>query len=241
MASYINGKPKAEWLAEQQKKNGVLIVHRGTSSNGWSFNTYRESIVTFGHDGYHCFDDADITLRLNGKEYRLTGKKVEFKNRQWYVDGVLQDIPVSGDAMQSANDGLQKELTDALNVTAGMTVGSERHRSGTSARRVVMKNGGTVEIRRGGKTATIRGSRIEQYDGQWYADGKAVELESQGVSTDDISEATIVIHGDVENLATVSGNVTVNGSVEHASTMSGDIRADEIEHASTMSGNIHRG
>ena len=41
-------------------------------------------------------------------------------------------------------------------------------------KRTIIK-GGSVNIKRGGKTYTIKGETIEKIDGRWYADGKAVD------------------------------------------------------------------
>ena len=87
MSINIQGKPLKEWVEEQKKKDGVMIVHRGTTYNGYTKSTYNGAIVTLMDGKDVCYEDADISLRINGKEYRLTGSRVERKDGVWYING----------------------------------------------------------------------------------------------------------------------------------------------------------
>lgn len=122
--SFVNGKPMDEWIKEQQEKNGVLTIHRGTENSEWGRSTYNETIVTLGNDRDVCYENASITLKLGGKEYALVGRRVERLSGVWYVDGKRQEhIPTDvNDAMKQANDQLQKDLTDQLNERFGGSI-----------------------------------------------------------------------------------------------------------------------
>ena len=45
MSINIQGKPLKEWVEEQKKKDGVMIVHRGTTYNGYTKSNYNGAIV----------------------------------------------------------------------------------------------------------------------------------------------------------------------------------------------------
>ena len=256
MASYVNGKPMKEWIAEQQRKNGVLVIHRGTSFDGFCRSEYSNTTVTLGSDHTVRYINADITLRLGDKEYRMTGKEVSFQGGRWYVDGVLrEDIPATaGSAMKEANEEMQESLTEQMsqmygsfmNVNGSVRntyihgIGSTTSRvRGSESRQVVMRNGGTVNINRGGKTYTLRGNNIEKRDGQWYVDGRAVNWDEIGGEYPDSESVHIEIHGNVENISTKHGSVTVHGSVGNVSTKYGSVHAEHIGNASTKYGEIH--
>ena len=161
--------------------------------------------------------NADITLKLHGKEYHMKGQKVEFKHRQWYVDDVLQDIPLgAADSMKQANDEMQESLREQLNGifgnlcvnghventyidSNGMTIVKTRTRNRSkSSRKVIMKNGGVVNIHRGGKTYTFQGEKIEKCDGQWIVDGKAVNWNEIGGRYEEENVIRIDVHDNVE-------------------------------------------
>lgn len=93
MSINIQGKPLKEWVEEQKKKDGVMIVHRGTTYNGYTKSTYNGAIVTLMDGKDVCYEDADISMRINGKEYRLTGRRVERIDGVWYIDGTKADLP----------------------------------------------------------------------------------------------------------------------------------------------------
>ena len=112
----IQGKPLKEWVEEQKKKDGVMIVHRGTTRNGYSTSTYNGAIVTVQDDKDIRYENADISLRINGKEHRLTGNLVERKSGVWYVDGSIVDLPEQEQSRDMA-DGIkevERKVTDAL-------------------------------------------------------------------------------------------------------------------------------
>ena len=46
MSINIQGKPLKEWVEEQKKKDGVMIVHRGTQRTQFGTSTYQGAIVT---------------------------------------------------------------------------------------------------------------------------------------------------------------------------------------------------
>lgn len=68
------------------------------------------------------YEDADISLRINGKEYRLKGKLVERKNGIWYTDGKIVDLPAQqvNDHMADTIQEVERKVTDALNKAAGV-------------------------------------------------------------------------------------------------------------------------
>ena len=50
MSINIQGKPLKEWVEEQKKKDGVMIVHRGTQRTKFGTSTYQGAIVTLMDD-----------------------------------------------------------------------------------------------------------------------------------------------------------------------------------------------
>ena len=273
MSINIQGKPLKEWVDEQKKKDGVMIVHRGTQRTQFGTSTYEGAIVTLMDDKDVRYENADISLRLNGKEYRMTGNLVERKGGIWYVDGSIVDLPEQEQATHMAEDitEMEEKVDDAVNSflnTFGITnincnqTGSKHksstrsfnikndfsggetiiHGAGTTTiktgRRTVIK-GGSVNIRRGDKKYTIKGDTIEKIDGRWYADGKAVDWDSIGGEYAESSVVSIEINGDVQNLATSSGDVTVNGNVQNIRTGSGDVECNDAVNVNTGSGDVH--
>ncbi len=298
----IEGKPLKEWVEEQKKKDGVMIVHHGTVRSKFGKSTYQESIVSVSDGKDLCYEDADISLRINGKEYRLTGNRIERKGGTWYVDGYIYELPNQDPNADMADEikDVERKLSDALNKSTGVILdnhgttniksriinhdsnigsvdfvekvveqvekigdfnytrekkkstgynikndftGGETiiHGSGTrtisTGRRTVIK-GGSVNIRRGDKTYTIKGETIEKIDGRWYADGKVVDWESIGGEYEERSVVNIEINGTVQNMVTTSGDVKVNGSVQNLSTGSGDVECDTAVNVSTGSGDV---
>ena len=277
MSINIQGKPLKEWVEEQKKKDGVMIVHRGTQRTQFGTSTYEGAIVTLMDDKDVRYENADISLRLNGKEYRMTGNLVERKGGIWYVDGSIVDLPEQEQAPHMAEDITEMEekvdekVGDAVNSflnAFGITnincnqTGSKHksstrsfnikndfsggetiiHGAGTTTiktgRRTVIK-GGSVNIRRGDKKYTIKGDTIEKIDGRWYADGKAVDWDAIGGEYAESSVVSIEINGDVQNLATSSGDVTVNGNVQNIRTGSGDVECNDAVNVNTGSGDVH--
>ena len=116
----IQGKPLKEWVEEQKKKDGVMIVHQGTTRNRFGTSTYNGAIVTLMDDKDVRYEDADISLRINGKEYRLTGKLVERKDGVWYVDGQEADLPKQEQTENMADtiQEVERKVSDALNDSA---------------------------------------------------------------------------------------------------------------------------
>ena len=305
MSINIQGKPLKEWVEEQKKKDGVMIVHQGTTRNRFGTSTYNGAIVTLMDDKDVRYEDADISLRINGKEYRLTGKLVERKDGVWFVDGQEADLPKQEQTENMADtiQEVERKVSDALNDSAKemlevfgianidchmvnrkgnpkgvvdivnevvehqenvygnhVTSGGRRshsnfnikndftggetiiHGSGTrtisTGKRTIIK-GGSINIKRGGKTYTIKGETIEKIDGRWYADGKAVDWDTIGGEYEDSNVISIEINGNVQNLATTSGDVTVNGTVQNVRTGSGDVKCDTATNVNTGSGDVH--
>ena len=278
MSIKIQGKPLKEWVAEQKKKDGVMIVHHGTTRDGYSTSTYNGAIVTLMDNKDVRYENADISLRINGKEYRLTGSLVERKSGIWYVDDSIVDLPEQEQKAHIADDITKIEekatekVDDAVNSfleSFGITnincytSGSSKQKSSsrsfnikndytggetiihgagtrtiTTGKRTVIK-GGSVNIRRGDKTYTIKGDTIEKIDGHWYADGKAVDWDTIGGEYVESNVISIVINGDVQNLATTSGDVTVNGNVQNVRTGSGDVECEDAVNVNTGSGDVH--
>ena len=259
MSINIQGKPLKEWVEEQKKKDGVMIVHRGTQRTKFGTSTYQGAIVTIMDGKDVRYENADISLRLNGKEYRMTGDVVERKDGIWYVDGSIVDMPEQEQAPHMAEDikemeeKVEEKVDDAVNSflnAFGITnincdqTGS-KHKS--SSRSFNIKNdytGGetiirSVNIRRGDRTYTIKGETIEKIDGRWYADGKAVDWDSIGGEYTESNVISIEINGDVQNLATTSGDVKVNGNVQNVRTGSGDVECEDAVNVNTGSGDVH--
>ena len=115
------------------------------------------------------------------------------------------------------------------------------HFSGTSivgqTGNMVLTNNASVTINRGGKRYTLKGDRVEKKNGRWYVDGKAVDWEEIGGKYED-EFVSVEIHGNVEHLATQSGNVTVNGDVQSINTKSGDVECQSAFNINTMSGDV---
>lgn len=272
MGINIGGKPLNEWIKEQKKKDGVLIVHQGTVYTKFGMSTYNGAIVTTDDNKDLCYHNADISTRINGQEYRMTGKKVERISGQWYVDGKKADVPVmSREDLKNANDQMQADITDQLNRTSGIinhfgkvgetvvhtndsTVingdkitmgrnsrmeeyGNKTRNSSSGGRRVTIKSG-EVRINRGGKQYSIKGNNIEQRDGQWFNDGKAVDWNDIGGEYDS-DLVRIEIYGEVQNLSTKSGDVVVHGNCNSVSTASGDVTCNQAGMVHTMSGDVH--
>ena len=277
MSINIQGNPLKEWVEEQKKKDGVLIVHHGTQRTQFGTSTYQGAIVTLMDDKDVRYENADISLRINGKEYRMTGNLVERKDGIWYVDGSIVDMPEQDQAPHMAEDitemeeKVEEKVDDAVNSflnAFGITnincnqTGSKHksssrsfnikndfsggetiiHGAGTTTiktgKRTVIK-GGSVNIRRGDRTYTIKGNTIEKIDGRWYADGKAVDWDSIGGEYVESNIVSIEINGDVQNLATTSGDVTVNGNVQNIRTGSGDVECNDAVNVNTGSGDVH--
>ena len=277
MSISIEGKPLDEWIEEQKKKDGVLFVHRGTQRTEYGSSTYRGAVVTPRADQDIRYENADISLRVNGKEYRMTGNLVERKGGIWYVDGKIVDMPEQEHAPHMAEDitetgeKAKDKVDDAVNsflnafgitnincdqtgskhksssrsfnikndYTGGETIiHGAGTRTITTGKRTVIK-GGSVNIRRGDKTYTIKGETIEKIDGRWYADGKAVDWDSIGGEYTESNVISIEINGDVQNLATTSGDVKVNGNVQNIRTGSGDVECEDAVNVNTSSGDVH--
>ena len=276
MSIIIQGKPLNEWIEEQKEKDGVMIVHRGTKRTKFGTSTYRGAVVTLTDDMDVRYENADISLRVNGKEYRMTGNLIERKGGIWYVDGRIVDMPEQEHAPHMAEDisetgeKAKDKVDDAINSfinsfginNINNNQSSSKHQS--SSRRINIKNdfsgetinngagstttitgrrtiikGGSVNIRRGDRTYTIKGNTIEKIDGRWYADGKAVDWDSIGGEYTESNVVSIEINGNVQNLATTSGDVTVNGNIQNLSTASGDVKCNDAVNVSTSSGDVH--
>ena len=274
----IQGKPLNEWVEEQKKKDGVMIVHRGTTRNGYNTSTYNGAIVALMDDKDIRYENADISLRINGTEYRLTGNLVERKSGIWYVDGSIVDLPeqeqkanmaaetakIKEKATEKVDDTVnsfletfgikninyypnssrkQKSSSRSFNIKNDFTGGETIiHGAGTrtiSTGKPTVIKGGSVNIRRGDKTYTIKGDTIEKIDGHWYADGKAVDWDTIGGEYVESNVISIEINGNVQNLATTSGDVTVNGNVQNVRTASGDVECEDAVNVNTGSGDVH--
>ena len=120
MSINIQGKPLKDWVEEQKKKDGVMIVHQGTTRNRFGTSTYNGAIVTLMDGKDVCYEDADISMRINGKEYRLTGRRVERINGVWYIDGKKADLPKQEQKEHMADtiQEVEKKVSDALNESA---------------------------------------------------------------------------------------------------------------------------
>lgn len=97
----INGKPLDEWIREQKSRDGVLTIHRGTVKTPFGTSMYQGAIVTTDNQEDKCYYQADISIRIDGKEYRMKGDRVERRNGKWYVDGKPFDLPRQENAVKS--------------------------------------------------------------------------------------------------------------------------------------------
>lgn len=271
----INGKPLDEWIREQKSRDGVLTIHRGTVKTPFGTSMYQGAIVTTDNQEDKCYYQADISIRIDGKEYRMKGDRVERRNGKWYVDGKPFDLPerkgrtendgavsstvVNGNKVTFGKGSRRIDITGMANIGCQMEGagiindivinhdaeigevtfhGNRPKTSGHSGRQVKVRSG-MVKITRGGKTYTFRGENIEKRDGQWYADGKAVDWDSLGGRYEEKDVVTIEINGSVQNLVTTSGDVTVRGAVASLSTGSGDVTCETADNISTGSGDVH--
>ena len=94
-----------------------------------------------------------------------------------------------------------------------------------------------VIINRGGKKYTLKGDRIEKKNGQWFVDGKAVDWEEIGGKYEE-EFVSVEIHGNVQSLRTLSGDVKVIGDVQNLSTTSGDVECQSAYNINTTSGDV---
>ena len=264
----INGMPLDEWIKKQKEQDGVLTIRRATQRNKWGTTVLEGSIMTLSGNQDAEFLNADMDIRIDGKLYTMKGRRVERKNGIWYVDGKRQEFPADeGKATTKAHEDLQQEISDAMSaaidggiVNINGKAGQSRIHSGERVvrttvrnefsggtvvkrgRNISMPNGGTVVVNRGGKSYTISGKSLERRDGVWYVDGKPVSDSDTGGAYDDLDVVKIEIHGNVEQLSTVSGDVSVSGDVGNISTATGDIRCQSVRGSvSTASGDIRCG
>lgn len=93
-----------------------------------------------------------------------------------------------------------------------------------------MKSTGAIVI--GG--FTLSGKNISIQNGTVTVDGV-----QQDIAISSEPPMHIEIHGDVEKVETVGGDVVVNGSAGRVKTTSGDVRCGDVaEDVETLSGNI---
>lgn len=264
----VNGQSMEDWIKQQQEKNGVLTIRQATQRNEWGTTVLKGSITTLSEDQDAEFLNADMDIRIDGKLYTMRGRRVERRDGIWYVDGKRQEFPADeGKATTKAHEDLQQEISEAMSAAFGSgimnfngKVGQSHIHSGERvvqttvrnefsggtvvkrSRNISMPNGGTVKINRGGKSYIISGKSLERRDGVWYRDGKPVSDCDTGGAYDDLDVVTLEIHGDVEQLSTVSSDVSVSGSVGNISTASGNIRCQTVRGSvSTASGDVHCG
>lgn len=263
----VNGQSMEDWIKQQQEKDGVLTIRQATQRNEWGTTVLKGSITTLSENQDAEFLNADMDIRIDGKLYTMRGRRVERRDGIWYVDGKRQEFPADeGKATTKAHEDLQQEISEAMNAAFGGIVnfngkvGQSHIHSGErvvkttvrnefsdgtvikQGRDISMPNGGTVRINRGGKSYTISGKSLERRDGVWYRDDKPVSDGDIGGAYDDLDVVTLEIHGNVEQLSTVSGDVSVSGSVGNISTASGNIRCQTVRGSvSTASGDVHCG
>lgn len=262
----VNGMSLDEWIRQQKEKNGALIIRQATQRNEWGTTVLKGSISTLSENQDVEYFNADMDIRIGGKLYTMRGRRVERRDGIWYVDGKRQEFPASkGKATTKAHEQLQQDIGDAMSAAFGSGTVNSNGRVGQShtysgervvrttvrnefsggtvikqGRNISMLNGGTVKINRGGKQYTITGKQLERRAGVWYRDGKPVSDSDTGGAYDDLDVVTLEIHGDVEQLSTVSGDVSVSGDVGNIATASGDIRCQTVRGSvSTASGDVH--
>ena len=97
-----------------------------------------------------------------------------------------------------------------------------------------------VTINRNGKKYTLKGDRIEKKNGQWYVDGKAVDWDTIGGKYEE-ENISVEIHGNVQTIHTLSGDVKVIGDVQNLSTTSGDVECQSAYNINTTSGDVNCG
>ncbi len=238
---YIQGTPLDKWMEEQENKDGVVIINHGTIRTVFGSTIIKKAIKSSEDKDDFRYEDADISIQINGKKYQMAGKVVERKNGVWYVDGRKKDLPNN---TQTNNEGVNVPNSSLNTKTKKESSNKDTiiHGPGTTTinigNRTIIK-GGYVNIKRGNKTYTIKGKTIEKVNGQWFADGKPVDWNILGGQYEENNVVSIEINGTVQNLATTSGDVTVNGTVQVARTASGDIKCETATEVHTMSGDVH--
>ena len=102
--------------------------------------------------------------------------------------------------------------------------------------------GGSVIITRNGKRHVLRGNNIiKKRDGQWYVDGKAVDWNDIGGKYEEENVVSIEITGNVQLLNASVADVVVHGDVQNLKTGSGDVQCENAVNVSTGSGDVHCG
>lgn len=102
--------------------------------------------------------------------------------------------------------------------------------------------GGSVTITRNGKRHVLRGNNIiKKRDGQWYVDGKAVDWNELGGKYEEENVVSIEITGNVQLLNASVADVVVHGDVQNLKTGSGDVQCENAVNVSTGSGDVHCG
>lgn len=244
----VNGKSFKEWIEEMKNGDGAVTIHHAKQRMGNRISTFSGSVVSYNGDKDVYYEDADISVSIDGHNYRLKGNRVECINKKWYVDGKLvnfhdmeEDLNVDDNTGRSAKQSVcyseESPRNNKETVYGDTVIHNTRSRTINTGRRTII-TGGSVNIKRGGKSYTIKGNKIERCDGQWYADGKAVDCDDLGGEYEDRNVVSIEITGQVENLYTTSGNVTVNGNVGRINTGSGDVKCDTANTISTGSGDV---
>lgn len=105
----------------------------------------------------------------------------------------------------------------------------------------VLTNNASVTINRNGKKYTLKGDRIEKRNGQWYVDGKAVDWNELGGKYEEQQVVSIEITGEVQNLCATMADVVVHGDVQNVKTGSGDVQCENAVNVNTGSGDVHCG
>lgn len=93
--------------------------------------------------------------------------------------------------------------------------------------------------------AVLKAGASVNIDGKSFS-GRSVQIINDRVIIDGVEQdgslvgpVSVTVHGDVERLETVSGNVEVSGSCGHVKTMSGDVRCGNVSgDVGTMSGDV---
>ena len=240
MGINIGGKPLNEWIEEQKKKDGVLIVHQGTVYTEFGSSTYNGAIVTTDDNKDLCYHHADISIRIKGKEYRMNGKKVERIGGQWFVNGKKADVPVmSREDLKAANDQLQVDVTEQLNSAYGIV-----NHFGKVAKTTVHTSDSTIV--NGDKITMGRNSSMVEYGSKTRnsgSGGRRVSIKSGEVRINrDGKQYTIK----GKNIEQRDGQWTCDGKPVDWNDIGGEYDSDlvrieiygDVQNLSTRSGNV---
>ena len=172
-------------------------------------------------------------INIGGKSFNSWDEVKQYKREhpEWTGVGQIIDSVGPGETVTFNSGSIHGSVSGSSRKSGGSS-------NSSSGRRTIITSG-SVTINRGGKKYSFSGDKIEKYDGTWYVDGKPVDPETYGGSYDEYNVSKIEITGNVQTLATTSGDITVHGDVQNIRTGSGDVECDNAVNVNTGSGDVH--